>query len=243
MGNELSGHTWSVQHYVRRAAAFAHAMDPDRLVNYVTNTAWKAFGYDASGDGDVLMINDYIGTWEPTLDQQASWDALLAARPGRAFLPSEFGLCEPAFAGGDAERERIFLAKTNFYRRIPSIVGTIYFCLNDYRTHMGDEGQGRLSRRVHGSASMTGEPKPSYYTVQREHAPFILRRNAQALLLICRADLPRYTVSGYTITDGMRTLTSPTLKPGEEWLCDSLDMSQMLTIRRPNGDPVLELQV
>ncbi len=40
----------------------------------------------------------------------------------------------------------------------------------------------------------------------------------------------------------MRTLTIPTLEPGEKWLCDSLDLSHTLTIRRPNGDPVLELQ-
>lgn len=242
VGNELSGHTWKVQQYVRRAAALAHSLDADRLVNYVTNTAWKSFNYDAAGDGDVLMINDYIGTWEPKLDQQTSWNALLAARPGRAFLPSEFGLCEPAFSGGDAERERIFLTKTNFYRRIPSIVGTIYFCLNDYRTHMGEEGHGRLCRRVHGSATLTGDRKPSYYTVQREHAPLIVQQSNEGLLLTCRADLPCYCVEGYTITDGVRSIPIPTLQPGASWLCDSLNAAPVVSILRPNGDLVMQLE-
>ena len=241
VGNELSGHTWPVQRYVRKARAFIRALDPERMVNYVTNTAWKCPSHDAACEGDVMMINDYIGTWEPKLDQRHSWDELLAAHPGRAFLPSEFGLCEPAFSGGDAERERIFLAKTGFYRSIPSIVGTIYFCLNDYRTHMGEAGDGRLCRRVHGSVSLTGEPKPSYYTVRREHAPLTVTQTAQGLLLTCRGDLPCYSVVGYTITDGGKQIPIPALKPGESWLCGGL-AGRGVSIYRPNGDLMLTIE-
>ena len=241
VGNELSAHTWPVQRYIRRAAACARRLDPSRFANYVTNTAWRCMHQDGAGDGDILMINDYIGTWEPNREQDASWRELLDAHPGRAFLPSEFGLCEPAFSGGDAARERIFLEKTAYYRQIPAIVGTIYFCLNDYRTHMGEEGEGRLRQRVHGSASLTGEPKPSWFTVQREHAPLTAERRADGLLLTCRADLPRYTVSGYMLTDGTASAVIPDLLPGESWLYRGHMTEGETRILRPSGDLVLHI--
>ena len=240
VGNELSGHTWPVQLYVRKARALIRALDPERLVNYVTNTAWNCPRHEAACEGDVMMINDYIGTWEPKLDQQRSWSELLTAHPGRAFLPSEFGLCEPAFAGGDAERERIFLSKISFYRSVPCIVGTIWFCLNDYRTHLGEEGTGKLCRRIHGSASLTGEPKPSFYTVQREHAPLAVTQKENGLLMTCRSDLPCYTVAGYTITDGKEQIPIPVLKPGESWLFES-PAGHTVSIHRPNGDLMLTI--
>ena len=104
VGNELSAQTWPVQRYIRRAVAFIHEKDPDRLANYVSNTAFACPEQDGAGDGDILMINDYIGTWHQGLDQEGAWAELLDAHPGRAFVPSEFGLCEPAFSAGDAAR-------------------------------------------------------------------------------------------------------------------------------------------
>ncbi|MBQ9198519.1 MAG: hypothetical protein IJ157_14970 [Clostridia bacterium] len=242
VGNELSAHTWPVQRYIRRATACAHRLDSSRFANYVTNTAWRCKRQDGAGDGDILMINDYIGTWEPNLEQDASWRELLDAHPGRAFLPSEFGLCEPAFTGGDAARERIFLEKTAYYRQIPEIVGTIYFCLNDYRTHTGEEGEGRLRRRVHGSVSLTGEPKPSWFTVQREHAPLTAEQRENGLLLTCRRDIPCYTVSGYLLTDGKNSTAVPDLLPGESWLYSGHTTEGEMRILRPNGDLVMKIR-
>lgn len=241
VGNELSAHTWPVQRYIRRATALARELDDTRFANYVTNTAWRCPDHDGAGDGDILMINDYIGTWEPNRQQDEAWKELLNAHPGRAFIPSEFGLCEPAFSGGDPERERIFLEKTNYYRQIPNIVGTIYFCLNDYRTHMGEEGQGRFRRRVHGSADWTGEPKPSYYTVQREHAPLTVERTEAGLRFTCRSDIPCYAVMGYVLTDGIETIVIPDLLPGESWLYEGTLDREESRVCRPGGDLVLNI--
>ncbi len=35
---------------------------------------------------------------------------------------------------------------------------------------MGEDGKGKWKKRVHGSTGLKGEPKPSYYAVQREYA-------------------------------------------------------------------------
>ena len=217
VGNELSAQTWPVQRYIRRAVAFIHEKDPDRLANYVSNTAFACPEQDGAGDGDILMINDYIGTWHQGFEQSSAWQALVDAHPGRVFIPSEFGLCEPAFEGGDPRRASIFLEKLAFYRTLPCIAGTIYFCLNDYRTHMGEEGKGRMKCRVHGSTDLYGTPKPSYETVSREYAPLVVSRVPGGLSFTCRNDLPAYTVSGYVFCCGGQTFPIPDLMPGESW--------------------------
>ena len=241
VGNELSGQEEAVQRYVRNARAFARNLDGTRPVSYVTNTAWQNDFDDAAKDGDILCVNDYIGTWHQGLQQEPAGENLLAAHPGRAFIPSEFGLCEPAFSGGDKARERIFLEKTSSYRPKEQIVGTVYFCLNDYRTHMGEEGEGRLRRRVHGSAGLRGEPKPSYFTVRKEHAPLIARWTAEGLRLTCRNDLPRYAVEGYILQTGEAKISIPDLLPGETWLCRKAKSGEAIRIYRPNGDFVMDV--
>ena len=186
------------------------------------------------------MINDYIGTWHRGLEEETAWRSVLDAHPGRVLVPSEFGLCEPAFAGGDAERERIFLEKLDFYRKIDAIGGTVYFCLNDYRTHMGEDGAGRLRRRVHGSADWKGEPKPSYFTVKREYAPLTLERCDGGIRVRVRHDIPCYTAQGYVLTDGIRSVTIPDLTPlgREEWLCTFPLDPEKARILRPAGGTI-----
>lgn len=234
VGNELSAQTWPVQRYIRRAVAFIHEKDPDRLANYVSNTAFACPEQDGAGDGDILMINDYIGTWHQGFEQSSAWQALVDAHPGRVFIPSEFGLCEPAFEGGDPRRASIFLEKLAFYRTLPCIAGTIYFCLNDYRTHMGEEGKGRMKCRVHGSTDLYGTPKPSYETVSREYAPLVVSRVPGGLSFTCRNDLPAYTVSGYVFCCGGQTFPIPDLMPGESWFWEGTP-DDSACIERPSG--------
>ena len=110
------------------------------------------------------------------------------------------------------------------YRKL-GVNGIIWFCLNDYRTQMGEEGEGRLRRRVHGSADIYGNPKPSYETVKNECAPLYIksvafydndrdenkenskktsgRSKTQRKLQVVIANktaLPRYEVCGYHLT-------------------------------------------
>jgi len=214
VGNELRALDPDWIEYIRRAIALAHQLDPDRLSCYVSNTVWENPEKDATACGDVLLVNDYIGTWHVGYEQAEAWSRLTQAHPGRAIIPAEFGLCEPAFSGGDARREQIFLEKLACYRAIPAVAGTISFCLNDYRTHMGEDGEGRLRRRVHGSTDWRGNPKPSYATVRREYAPLIIERAPGRLILTCRNDLPSYTVQGWKVQVEGILYDLPTLLPG-----------------------------
>lgn len=241
VGNELDAQCGETIQYIKDAVAYTHRLDPERAADYVSNSIFKNHSLDGTTDGDIMMINDYIGTWHGDLDQYGEWDGITAENPDKPMIPSEFGLCEPAFSGGDERRNKIFLEKLECYRQYSSIAGTIYFCLNDYRTQMGEDGQGKWKKRVHGSTGLCGEPKPSYWTVQREYAPLVPEMKNGMLNLRCRDDLPCYTVKGYSLKAGDKLIRIPDMKPGESWtVCEAgtLD-AEKIQVYRPNGNRVL----
>lgn len=241
VGNELDGQCEENIQYIKDAVAYTHMLDSDRRVNYVSNTIFKGHALDGTTDGDVMMVNDYIGTWHEGYDQYEEWDAIVRQNPDKPVIPSEFGLCEPAFSGGDERRDAIFREKMACYRNYPNIAGTIYFCLNDYRTHMGEDGKGKWKKRVHGSADLYGQPKPSYYTVQKEYSPLILEVEEKMVKIKCRNDLPSYTVRGYSLKWKGQKLTIPDLKPGDIWSFEDTVGVHIdeLAVYRPGGERVL----
>lgn len=240
VGNELDGQAGETIQYIKKAVAYTHRLDSGRLANYVSNSIFRDPALDGTAYGDIMMVNDYIGTWHGDLDQEGEWDRIIAANPGKPVIPSEFGLCEPAFSGGDKRREEIFLKKLNCYRKYPNIAGTVYFCLNDYRTQMGEDGKGKWKKRVHGSTGLKGEAKPSYYAVQREYAPVEVIIQEGGISLVCRNTLPCYEVKGYQLRIGARMFDIPDLKPGDRWRIPvSLSGTEdKIEIFRANGERV-----
>lgn len=51
------------------------------------------------------------------------------------------------------------------------MAGLIFFCYNDYRTHVGDKGAASTKQRVHGVVDLYGNRKPSYEVLRRECSP------------------------------------------------------------------------
>ncbi len=84
------------------------------------------------------------------------------------------------------------------------VAGAIFFCYNDYRTHMGDRGVGVLQQRVHGVVDVYGARKASYDTSRSESSPIESltvehEQNKFRVLIRTRGDLPRYTLRGYKL--------------------------------------------
>jgi beta-glucuronidase len=254
MANELKGQDPQTVAFMVELKKYIKSMDPTRFVTYITNTMWDGAA-DATLTGDFLMINEYIGTWHKGLDTVTELRKVIAANPDRVLVMSEFGLCEPRFSGGDSKRSKVFKQKMDIYRKFPEIGGTINFCLNDYRTQMGEEGKGKLKRRVHGSTDIFGEYKPSYYIVQEECSPLKatwveVSSATCTLALQARNDLPSYLVENYylRILDEAEVeqnkIAIPTLKPGDS--CQiSMDLNSTTTLQicRPNGFVVKTLSV
>ena len=238
VGNEMRGQEPETKAILEQVRDIFRAMDPDRLVNYVSNSWWRDPAIDAVRIGDSMWINEYYGTWVQGRNLDEDLDRLTAAEPDLPIVISEFGVCEPAFPGGDTARIENLVQKMQKYRTIPQIGATVHFSLNDYRTQMGEEGEGKLRRRVHGSTDIYGNEKPSYKVLQKECAPLAVQETSGKLILTCRADLPCHAVIGYTMTIAEGTAFQiPDLQPGEtiEVAWNGADYR----ICRPNGDLVL----
>ena len=165
VGNELGAETEPTIQYVKDMVQYFKTYDKRRLVNYVSNTLSRvenAEKDDATLYGDIAMWNDYLGLWEPSDDIINHMLRTCKKAEGMPLLVSEFGLCEPHFKGGDTERARILEERLAMYKEIHNICGYMWFSLNDYRTHCGEEGEDKLRRRVHGSTDLYGNEKPSY---------------------------------------------------------------------------------
>jgi beta-glucuronidase len=255
MANELQGQAPETSAFMRELKAYFKKIDPTRLVSYVSHTVWDGPAKDATRIGDMMMVNDYCGQWLTDKDSETEIGKIFAEISEKPLVISEFGLCEPRVSGGDRRRTSDFIHKMKVYRKFPAISGIINFCLNDYRTQMGEEGTGMLRRRVHGSTDIFGEPKPSYYVVREECSPVRIvsvKSNNEKLMveIICAADIPSYSVEGYYLEykaiDGKTIYTEhiPLLKPGDTASFEYANKGvAMLGIYRPNGFLVLEKEI
>lgn len=165
VGNELNGASPATVSYVENMYVYFKNMDATRLVNYVSNSLGEEkniFNDDAALHGDVAMWNEYAGLWQPCNDLEETILRTDRKCDGKPLVVSEFGLCEPHFQGGDARRAEILLQRMTLYKKCRNLAGYVWFSLNDYRTHMGEQGDGKYKQRIHGSTDLYGREKPSY---------------------------------------------------------------------------------
>ncbi|MGN0447672.1 MAG: glycoside hydrolase family 2 protein [Acutalibacteraceae bacterium] len=168
VGNELGGRQKGTIFYVKQMVAYFKRKDTMRLVNYVSNTMgrksfWQRLGRskDATVYGDICMWNEYLGTWYGDVNYDKVFRLVQNESKGKPLVSTEFGLCEPHFKGGDKRRIEIYKEKLDYYKKY-NFAGWVYFSLNDYRTHVGESGKGKLKQRIHGSVDLYGNKKPSY---------------------------------------------------------------------------------
>ncbi len=167
VGNELGGRTKQAIQYVASMYGYCKSKDPSRLVNYVSNTLpMKKRRFEQADDatlhGDIAMWNDYLGLWLKSKDVTRDVVGTYKQCGDMPCVISEFGLCEPFFSGGDQRRSEILQSRVALYQTLPNVVGYVWFSLNDYRTQCGEDGKGRMRRRIHGSTDLYGNTKPSY---------------------------------------------------------------------------------
>lgn len=165
VGNELGGEFEETISYVKQMYSYFKSLDNSRLVNYVSNSVCRDTNVeldDATMYGDIAMWNEYLGLWQPCDDIENVIKRTYNKFGNMPSMVTEFGLCESAFKGGDPRRTEILLQRVPIYKQLKNMCGYVWFSLNDYRTHCGEEGEGKLKRRVHGSTGLKGEKKPSY---------------------------------------------------------------------------------
>ena len=225
--------------------SFARQFDTTRYYLTISTHIWSQKENDPSMALDMPTWNEYTGTWhtehrEKLIDLFKIIDNVLNDRP---LLITEAGLCEPAFTGGDARRIDDMLFHISEWQKHPYVCGYIYFCLTDYRTHIGEEGLGAHRIRRHGVCDKYSNPKPSYHVLKQLMCPIEITgvkpygqnkiegslsnqyelgnqsTDAQITIRI-KDNIPSYTIRGYEITyddrNGVKkSIQIPDSEPGK----------------------------
>lgn len=206
--NEINGQNPPAHEFAKRMLEEAKRLDPSRLCSYASNSLAQTPQRDVAGLMDFIETNEYYGTWAPgTADDAAHHlDELHAAFPSKPIVVSEYGYCActPDRPEDDARRMAILRTHQDAIRMRDFVGGSIFFCYNDYRTHVGDRGLGPLQQRVHGVVDLYGVRKPSYELLRLESSPIesvpIERHGMRfGVRIIARRNFPMYTLRGYRL--------------------------------------------
>jgi len=206
--NEIDGQHPPAYQFAKRLLEEAKRLDPNRLCSYASNSLSETPERDVAGLMDFIETNEYFGSWAqgPPEAVAKHLDSLQTAFPGKPVVISEYGYCACTEdrPEGDGHRVDILRSHDAVIRSKDYVGGAIFFCYNDYRTHVGDRGVGALKQRVHGVVDVYGHPKPSYEVLRVESSPVESlsvenQLNAFRLLVRTRRDLPMYALRGYRL--------------------------------------------
>jgi beta-galactosidase len=208
LGNEVDGQNPPAQAFVRRMFAEAKRLDPLRPCTYASNSLQATPERDIAGELDFVSWNEYYESWfgGTVGSVRLNLAAIRAAFPGKPIVISEYGYCACTAdrPEDDARRAEILRTHDAVFREFPEVAGLIFFCYNDYRTHIGDQGLGVLKQRVHGVVDIYGARKPSFEVLRREASP-VERLEAKRIdgrvvvRLLTRRTAPAYALNGYTL--------------------------------------------
>ena len=267
MSNEVGGN----HEDLRWMADLTRRLDSTRIVEAMCNHIWR----DIDRDPSLLLYlptwNEYTGTWHAKHRDQLPgfFRQVEKVLEGRPLFITEHGLCEPAFTGGDARRVDEMLYHIGQWRQQPFVCGYIYFCVQDYRTQMGEEGTGKHRIRRHGVTTKDLTPKASCHILGQLMCPIDVNqvkpasaqentgtlanlydvdtsnRSAQITLAV-KQDIPSYTLRGYTLTfddaEGtQQRFPLPDLQPGSTHtlMLPNVNSGFNFQVCRPDGSTVL----
>ena len=156
------------------------------------------------------------------------------------------------------------------WQKAAFIPGYIYFCVQDYRTQMGEEGLGKWRIRRHGVTKVDLTPKPSYHVMRQLMSPIEIsevypansRKTGDALAgqieidatdrdaaitLKVKNSIPSYTLRGYTLryTDGNgqeQAIALPDMQPDKSYsfILKNINAQYAFEVVRPNGFSVIK---
>jgi beta-glucuronidase len=186
----------------------AKRLDPNRLCSYASNSLGETPKRDAAGLMDFIETNEYFGSWSPGSAEAVAkhLDDLHTAFPDKPVVISEYGYCACTEDRPEGDEHRIEILRSHdaVFRSKDFVAGAIFFCYNDYRTHVGYSGVGALKQNVHGVVDLCGAQKGSYDVLRQELSPIESltaenHLNAFHLRLKTRHDVPMYILRGYKL--------------------------------------------
>ena len=257
--NEINGQNPPAAAFAKRMYEEAKKLDPGRLVSYASNSLEKTPEKDVAGSMDYIMWNEYYESWYAgtPADLERNLEEIHRAFPGKPIVISEYGYCACTADRPEGDGKRIEVLRTHdaVFRKTDSVAGLIFFCYNDYRTHIGDKGSGVMKQRVHGVVDLYGARKPSWQQAREESSPVEPlevsgKPGDLSVRIRTRQTVPSYTLRGYTlraIVYGYGEIplerpeaALPELAPGQEATLrirfqERLPLHVQLDLLRPTG--------
>lgn len=257
--NEIDGQNPPAAQFAKNMLAEAKKLDATRPCTYASHSLFQNPAKDVSAEMDYVSWNQYYGSWQKggPVELEANLKQVLAAFPTKPLVISEYGYCACTAdrPEGDELRVKVLHEQDAVLRKYNRVAGLIFFCYNDYRTHIGDRGAGALKQRVHGVVDVYGKRKPSYEVLRGESSPIesltaTLDANALKIAGRVRDTVPSYTLRGYIleaviygqgdIAVERQRFPLPDLRPGaaieHSFSLVAHDLREVrIEIRRPTG--------
>jgi beta-galactosidase/beta-glucuronidase len=206
--NEINGQNPPAYKFAKRMYEEAKRLDPRRLRSYASNSLQRNPENDVARVMDFIEWNEYYESWYPGTpdDLRHNLEEIHRAFPDKPIVVSEYGwcACTPDRPEGDSRRIQVLQDHTQVCRETQYVGGLIFFCYNDYRTHIGDKGTGVMKQRIHGVVDLFGNRKPSYSVLRDESSPIESLHvsgnpSAFTLTLKTRNSVPAYTLNAYKL--------------------------------------------
>jgi len=254
LSNEIYGNT--DKEIFKKLKNYTRNIDNSRFINFVSNDIYRRKENDESLLGDIPTWNEYIGTWHGKSREELpeKFEIVKNVIGDRPLLITEHGLCEPRFTGGDARRIDEMLYHIKQWASHDFVIGYIYFCLNDYRTHMGEEGTGKYKIRRHGITDVYLNPKSSFYVYKQLASPIEITKivridNSRNVLVEIKVknNIPSYAIRNYFIQyltqdNELVEIRLPDLMAGSTFTIELKNINPQYKFRilRPGGFVVTE---
>ena len=233
--NEINGQNPPAYKFAQRMYDEAKRLDPRRLRSYASNSLQSHPETDVSKLMDFIEWNEYYESWYSGTpdDLRRNLEEIHQAYPDKPIVISEYGYCActPDRPEGDNRRIQILRDHTRVCREANNVGGLIFFCYNDYRTHIGDKGTGVMKQRIHGVVDLFGDRKPSYSILRDESSPIeslTCSGNPSSFTVTVRTrdSVPAYKLTGYKLRGILygfaniplecREASLPVLTPGQQ---------------------------
>ena len=169
---------------------------------------WQFASKDVSGLMDFVEWNEYYESrYKGTPDDLLSKvQEIHEAFPVKPIVIFEYGYCActPERPEGDARRIEVLREHNRVFREREYVGGLIFFCYNDYRTHIGDKGVGVMKQRIQGVLDLYGNRKPSWTVLRYESSPIeslAVEGSGKEFTIRVRTrkTAPAYTLDGYKL--------------------------------------------
>jgi beta-glucuronidase len=206
--NEIGGQNPPAYEFAANMLKEAKKLDPHRLCSYASNSLENTPGKDVSGLMDFVEWNEYYGSWYKgtVQDMENNLEEIHKAFPEKPIVISEYGWCRctPDRKVGDPKKIEVLKSNDEVFRKHDYVAGLIFFCYNDYRTHVGDKGLGVLKQRVHGVVDLHGARKPSFDVLRHESGPVSslncwMDEGSLHITLQTREKIPAYILRDYAL--------------------------------------------